>query len=96
MSAEIARSRPTSAHDDSTVAPTPNVNSNEKKSAPDAGIDATVAPGSTEEEEDVEKGGPPKSAVNESDLLTGRTLVVVWIAFLLSVSSCELWQTSSI
>ena len=96
MSTEIARSRPTSsAHDDSTdVAPTLNLNSNEKNKAPDAGTDATVVPESTEE--DVEKGGPPKPAVNESDLLTGRTLVVVWIAFLLSVSSCVLWQTSSI
>jgi hypothetical protein len=91
MSAEVATSRPTSAHEDSTVAPTPNVNLKDQKDGAQQG--ATVAAESTEENM-AEKGGPPKPVINESDLLTGRTLVVVWIAFLLSVSSCDLWQKS--
>jgi hypothetical protein len=77
--AEVAHSRPASANGDSTVAPTPDVNLKEKNGVQDV----TVAPESNEEDL-AEKGGPPKSAgINESDLLTGKTLFVVWIAFLL-------------
>jgi hypothetical protein len=89
--AEVAHSRPASANGDSTVAPTPDVNLKEKNGAQDV----TVAPESNEEDV-AEKGGPPKSAVNESDLLTGKTLVVVWTAFLLLVSFRDLWQSSLI
>ena len=55
---EIARSRPTSAHEDdsTTMAPTPNLNLNEKN----------ITPNATVEEEDVEKGDSAlKPAVNK-------------------------------
>lgn len=86
MSTDVARSRPSSpaSHQgDSTVSPTPNVNNIKEKDAQTA----TVATSNEGGDTDVEKAAPKPAGFNESDLLTGRTLAVVWFAFLLSVLS---------
>ncbi|CAG8687701.1 13864_t:CDS:2, partial [Acaulospora colombiana] len=81
---------PTGTGGENTVTATPNATTHdiaekkdEKASAKEENV-KTEAP-TDEEEKDVEKGKALVSPINESDLLSGKRLAVVWSAFLLYV-----------
>ncbi|PVF92610.1 ABC transporter [Serendipita vermifera] len=84
---------PTGTGGDNTVTATPNATTHditEKKGEKDViakeeNVKTEAPTDADADEKDVEKGKALASPINESDLLSGKRLAVVWSAFLLSV-----------